>query len=203
MEKVGDPAKRSDHRYTYGEYCTWGDDERWEIIDGVAWDMSPAPNTDHQRISLAIASRFERFLQGKACEAFAAPFDVVLPDVPDQREEESPTVVQPDISVICDPSKITEAGCTGAPDLVVEILSPTTSRKDMVVKRDLYERHGVREYWIVDPGNRYILAYAVDERGAYPDDPVLYAIGAKPGRPLLESSVLPGFTLDLREVFAG
>jgi len=200
---VGDPAKKSDHRYTYGEYCTWGDEGRWEIIDGVVWDMSAAPRERHQRLLIEIGRQIANFLIHRECSVYPAPFDVVLPDTPDQPEEESPTVVQPDISVICDPSKITEAGCTGAPDLVVEILSPTTSRKDMVVKRDLYERHGVREYWIVDPGNRYILAYAVDERGAYPDDPVLYAIGAKPGRPLLESSVLPGFTLDLREVFAG
>jgi len=203
MEKVGDPAKKSDHRYTYGEYCSWGDEERWEIIDGVAWDMSPAPNRRHQGILTNMLKELALFLQGKPCRAYPAPFDVVLPDSPHQTADDAATVVQPDICVICDKSKLTEAGCTGAPDLVVEILSPSTSRKDTEVKRRLYERHGVREYWIVDPGNRYILVFLLDDKGAYPEEPALYAIGVRPERPLLECTVLSGFTLDLVELFAG
>ncbi len=203
MEKVGDPIRKSNHRYTYGEYCTWGEDERWELIDGVAWDMSPAPDRRHQGISAIIHTSFVVFLKGKPCKSYAAPFDVVLPNSPDQPADEAATVVQPDVLVICDEAKLTEAGCTGAPDLIVEILSPSTTRKDMEIKRDLYEGHSVREYWIVDPGNRFILVYLLGEDGAYREEPELYTVGVKPERPLLESAVLSGFTLDLRELFAG
>ena len=143
MNKVGEPARRTDHRYTYGEYRTWAEDERWELIDGVAWDMSTAPFRRHQRVSIEIVTRLSVYLREKPCEVYAAPFDVLLPDYPGQREDEIPTVVQPDISVICDKAKLTERGCTGAPDLIVEIVSPSTSHKDGEIKRKLYERHGV------------------------------------------------------------
>ena len=116
---------------------------RWELIDGAAYAMSPAPKTNHQRLSFFIALEIGKYLEGRSCEAFSAPFDVRLAD---------DTVVQPDLSVICDKSKIDEKGCSGAPDLVVEILSDSTAYKDETEKRLLYERVGVREYWIINPG---------------------------------------------------
>lgn len=163
----------------------------------------PAPAVRHQRILRKILTRIAIFLEERPCEAFPAPFDVVLRESPDQPVDDSPTVVQPDISVICDTSKITEAGCTGAPDLVVEILSPSTSRKDTEVKRKLYERHGIREYWIVDPGNRCFLVSVLAEGGTYPEEPTIYAVGTRPERPVLGSVVLEGFGLDLNLVFGG
>ena len=202
MEKVGDPVRRSDHRYTYGEYCTWDDEERWEIIDSVPWNMSPAPRERHQRYLIELGRQIANFLVEKECRVYPTPFDVVLPNSPWESAEDSPTVVQPDICVICDRSKIVEAGCVGAPDFIIEILSPSTSPKDTEIKRKLYQRHGVREYWIVDSENRHILVYVLDDHGAYPDEPGVYAIDVKSGRPTLQSAVLPGFALDLRQVFA-
>ncbi|HUX13258.1 MAG TPA: Uma2 family endonuclease [Spirochaetia bacterium] len=199
---MGEPARKTDRRYTYGESCTWNDEERWELIDGVAWNMSPAPRERHQRYLIELGRQIANFLVDRECRVYPAPFDVVLPDYPEQSAEDSPTVVQPDICVICDRSKITEAGCTGAPDLVVEILSPSTSRKDAEIKRKLYERHGVREYWIVDPGNLFIHVYLLEKNGAYPQEPALYVVGTRPEQPLLESAVLEGFVLDLNLLFA-
>ena len=197
----GDPVRKSDHRYTYGEYCTWDDEERWEIIDGVAWNTSPAPRTEHQWVSGEIFRQFANHLRGAPCKVFAAPFDVVLTDRPGQSAEDSPTVVQPDICVICDRSKITEAGCTGAPDLVIEILSPSTMRKDLEIKRRLYERHRVREYWIVDPVNRCVHVYLLDPANRYADTPrVCERTGRR--RPEVGSTVLQGFALELDAVFA-
>jgi len=142
---MGLELKKTDHKFTYKDYCSWPDDERWELIDGVAYDMSPAPTSRHQRISMIISTNISNWLKGKECEIFSAPFDVLLPAFPLKNEGEIDTIVQPDISVICDPSKIVERGCLGTPDLIVEILSPSTSKKDLNEKFQLYEKHGVKE----------------------------------------------------------
>ena len=127
---------------------------------------------------------------------FAAPFDVLLPEESDQGEDDVPNVVQPDLTVICDPSRLRPFGCLGAPDWVIEILSPYTSRRDMAEKRSLYERHGVREYWVVDPGNRYVHVYLKGEGGRY-GDPQVYV-----GAATVLSTVCPGFELRIEELFA-
>lgn len=111
---------KNDRVYTYGDYKTWPEDERWELIDGTAWNMSPAPNRFHQKYSLKFAQQIINFLEGRPCEVYAAPFDVLLPDRDDQEEDDVVTVVQPDISVICDKKKLTFKGCTGAPDRIIE-----------------------------------------------------------------------------------
>lgn len=140
----------SHHSFTYADYLQWEDGPRWELIHGMAYALTPAPSTRHQQILLALASRFALHLKGGKCQVFVAPFDVLLP-VEDEADEQVETVVQPDISVFCDPAKVDEKGGRGAPDLVVEILSPATARKDMVQKLLLYQSHGVPEYWLVDP----------------------------------------------------
>jgi Uma2 family endonuclease len=192
---MGMPAKKLDKRYTYGDYRRWPDGERWELIEGVAWNMSPAPSAAHQGISTALLGRIYAFLGTGDCKVFAAPFDVLLPEEPDQPEDEIDTVVQPDLSVICDQRKLRPYGCCGAPEWLVEILSPYTSRKDMLEKLSLYERHGVREYWLVDPGNRYVHVYRLGEEGRYPD-PVVFVDKAK-----VPSGVCPGLVIDLGELF--
>jgi len=197
MKKVGEPAIKPDRRYTYADYRTWPDDERWELIDGIAWNMSPAPGRRHQGMAVEITRQIATFLEGKSCRVYSAPFDVLLPESREEPEDEVTTVVQPDLSVICDRSKLTEKGCFGAPDLVVEILSPHTSRKDMNEKLSLYERHGVREYWIVDPGNKYVHVYVLSQSGAYPKTPALYLADAT-----LATGVLPGLSINLPKVFA-
>jgi Uma2 family endonuclease len=196
MKEMGEPALKNDRIYTYGDYKRWPADERWELIDGTAWNMSPAPNRFHQKYQMGFITQIAPFLEGHPCEVYAAPFDVLLPDLPDQAEDEVTTVVQPDISVICDESKLTDKGCTGAPDWIIEILSPYTSRKDIAIKHELYQRHGVREYWIADPGNRYVHVYLLDEKGNYPDDPKIYL---REGT--IECCVIEGLRIELGRVF--
>ena len=193
---MGLPAIKDDRVYRYGDYRTWPDDERWELIGGVAYDMSPAPSTGHQAISTELVSAIRTFLGKGGCRVFAAPFDVLLPDSPDQPDDEVPNVVQPDLAVICDPSKIRAFGCVGAPEWVIEILSPYTSRRDLAEKHALYERHGVKEYWVIDPGNRYIHVYLSGGNGRYPK-PVLHV-----GAAIVKCTVCAGFEIGLEALFS-
>ena len=147
------PAKQE--HYTYADYLLWEGPERYELIDGEAVMLS-APTTVHQLISAELMRQLTNYLEGKKCLAVAAPFDVRLFEREGDRPEDVQTVVQPDISIICDRDKLDERGCKGAPDLVIEVLSPSTERHDRSVKFNLYERAGVREYWLVDPENRTI-----------------------------------------------
>ncbi len=160
------PAKNENQRYTYGDYLKWPDEERWEIIDGVAYNMTPAPSVEHQRISGELFRQLANYLQGKSCEVFYAPFDVRLPRG-EEKDEDIDTVVQPDIVVICDLSKLDEKGCRGGPDLAVEIISPSTVQKDLKVKMDLYERVGVKEYWILHPFDKTVMVFHLDQTGRY------------------------------------
>ncbi|MDA3941322.1 MAG: Uma2 family endonuclease [Spirochaetia bacterium] len=202
---MGLPLKKSDQKYTYKEYCSWPEDERWELIDGVAYNMSPAPTSRHQLISGRLFSALFNFLAKKSCGVFSAPFDVMLPVFPLDNEDKINTVVQPDLSVICDTSKIIDSGCLGAPDLIVEILSPSTSKKDLSEKFYLYERVGVKEYWIVDPGNKYIRVFHLisegDNSGKYDDGTLIPPADWREKNTKAESDVLKGFFVDIKELF--
>jgi Uma2 family endonuclease len=193
---MSEPALKDDRAYRYGEYRTWSDDERWELIDGVAYDMSLAPSTAHQAIVVWLIQALGPVLGKGGCRVFTAPFDVLLPDTPGQPDDEVLNVVQPDLAVICDPSKLRPFGCVGAPDWVIEILSPSTSRRDLAEKHALYERHGVREYWVIDPGNRYIHVYVPGENRKYPKP------GLHVGAATVKSTVCLGFEIKLEELFA-
>ena len=160
------PAEKLERKYTYADYLQWPASERWELIDGKAVCMSPAPSSEHQRILRKLSGCIGNFLEGRECEVFFAPFDVRLPDI-SQADEKITTVVQPDLVVVCDPGKIDKRGCLGAPDLIVEILSPATARKDWQDKRLLYERAGVREYWLVDGAHHTVMVYELDGNGKY------------------------------------
>jgi Uma2 family endonuclease len=138
---MGPLAEKKDEIFTYGDYLKWDDDERWELIDGVAYNMTPAPSRFHQRVLGSLFFQFFDHLQNNACEVYIAPFDVRLPEG-DEAEDAIRTVVQPDISVICDPTKLDDKGCKGSPDLIVEILSPATARKDLKEKFLRYEKAG-------------------------------------------------------------
>ena len=151
-------------RLTYGDYLHWPDDERWELIDGVAYDMSPAPSRRHQDFVVELVRQTANHLRDSACSTYVAPFDVRLPRA-DEADEQVDTVVQPDVAVICDPSKLDDKGCRGAPDWIVEVLSPSTARKDQREKRDLYERHGVREYWLLHPIDDMLMIYRIGPDG--------------------------------------
>lgn len=155
---------KPNERYTYRDYLDWPDEERWELIDGTPYNMTPSPSTDHQRILGGLYRKISNFLDGRSFEAFLAPFDVRL--FPDKKKRDD-NIVQPDLTVVCDPSKITSKGCEGAPDLVIEILSPSTAKKDKGQKKRLYERAKVKEYWIVDPLNFTIEIFNLSEQGKY------------------------------------
>jgi len=158
---MGPLAEDMGKRFTYAEYCTWDDEQRWELIDGVPYNMTPAPTTRHQRISGYLYADISEYLRGKSCTPYYAPTDVVFDDH---------NVVQPDLLVVCDKGKITEANIQGSPDLVIEILSPATGRKDRREKKALYERFGVREYIVLDPLNETVERLAlIDGRYGQPD----------------------------------
>ncbi len=201
LEKI-----KSDQKFTYKEYCSWPDDERWELIDGVAYDMCAAPIRKHQELSFELAGLIREYLKGKDCQAYTAPFDVFFPDYIDQDTDDISTVVQPDLSVICNPVKLIDKGCYGAPDLIIEILSPSTSKKDLNEKFQLYEKYGVKEYWIVDPGNKYIQVFHLlteDKNSGKYDDGALVppANWREDKNTIAESVVLKGFKVDVKELF--
>jgi Uma2 family endonuclease len=193
---VGLPQRKADRVYTYRDYRSWPDDERWELIHGEAWNMSPAPSGNHQRLVLFLARAIGNRLEGHQCELLISPLDVFLPASPDQDEDDVDTVVQPDLLVTCDPAKDIPKGVWGAPDWVIEILSPYTTRKDVSVKLALYEEKGVREYWIVDPGNRCAHVYRQTGQGRFGEP----AIHEEPAN--ITSATCPGVTVKLRELFA-
>ncbi|MCD6395897.1 MAG: Uma2 family endonuclease, partial [Spirochaetaceae bacterium] len=206
MDDMGLEAKRFDSKYTYKDYSSWPEDERWELIDGVAYDMSAAPTSWHQRISGELYFQIKLFLKKYRCEAFSAPFDVFLTVFPIKDKNDIDTIVQPDISVICDPSKIVKKGCLGAPDLIIEILSPSTSKKDLNEKFQLYEKHRVKEYWVVDPGNKYIQVFHLltegENTGKYDDGILVPPANWREDKNIIaESVVLEGFTVDVKELF--
>ncbi|WP_300603159.1 Uma2 family endonuclease [Niabella sp.] len=151
-------------RYSYADYFRWKFKERVELFRGWIHKMSPAPGMKHQSASLKLTLKIGNYFEGKSCKVFAAPFDVRLPDRKKQKNDAAVfTVVQPDICVICDANKIDDRGCIGAPDLVIEILSPGNTQKEMGIKFDLYEESGVKEYWLVEPQDKVILVYLLKD----------------------------------------
>lgn len=182
-------------RYTYADYLLWEFKERVELIKGKIFKMSPAPGTTHQKISRELSLRIFSFFDQSNCEAFSAPFDVRLPLIRDTSVSETYTVVQPDLCIVCDHKKLDERGCAGAPDLIVEILSPGNSKKEMREKFEVYEEAGVREYWLVNPQDRTVLIYLLNESGTF--------IGLQPltEDQDLQSAVFPELIIKLSEVF--
>lgn len=153
-------ALKDTQYHCYGDYLTWSDEVRYELIDGIAYMMSPAPNLAHQDMAGEIFRQAANILAGKSCRVFIAPVDVRLPKK-DEADEHIDTVVQPDVMVVCDSSKLDRRGIRGAPDWIVEVLSPSTASHDQTKKRALYELHGVREYWLVHPIDRVLTVYCL------------------------------------------
>lgn len=181
-------------RYSYADYFKWKFEERVELIKGFIYKMS-APSPTHQSISIYFTGTFFNFFRRKACRVFAASFDVRLPDSKKQTDDKLVyTVVQPDLCVICDPEKIDDRGCIGAPDLVVEILSSGNTIKEMGIKFDLYEENGVKEYWLVEPDDKAILVYVLRD-GKY--------VGLKPftEEDEMSSPLFPELRFAVKEVF--
>lgn len=181
--------------YTYEDYCKFNDNKRREIINGIIYLMSPGANREHQKISGNLFGLFWDYLRGKKCEVYAAPFDVRLPKEGETKSTVS-NVVQPDIFVVCDKNKLDRRGCFGNPDLIIEILSPSTSKRDMTEKFNLYQEHGVLEYWIVDPSNQMIDRFSLNkDTGKYTPPEYFHRDDT------ITPVIFPDFTIKLEEVF--
>ena len=180
-------------QYTYSDYLLWQFSERVELIKGFIKKMSPAPNRNHQSISQNLNFKILTFFRNHTCSVYVAPFDVRLP-IPSAKK--NTTVVQPDLCIICDESKLDEQGCNGAPDLIVEILSPNNSKHDVHTKFDLYEESGVKEYWMVEPVEKMILVYTLRNEKY---------IGLKPFTMggIIESPLFPEMKIEVDAVFVG
>ena len=178
-------AAKKTRSYDWDDYRTWDDDKRWELVGGEAFDMTPAPGTGHQRAVLRLAAELHRYFTGKTCEVFVAPVDVKLSDE---------DIVQPDIVVVCERSKLKPTHIEGAPTLVVEVLSPSTEVHDRLRKMALYARTGVKEVWLVSPEARLVELFVLD--GATYRLTGTYTQGDS-----LRSRAFPKLSVNLRNVF--
>lgn len=181
--------------YSYADYLTWQFNERVELFKGRFFEMSPAPSMTHQRVSRNMSLLIGNHFHKTSCQMFTAPFDVRLLGVKKSKEDKDiETVVQPDICVICDKEKLDERGCLGAPDLVIEIISPGNSKKEMKNKFNLYQQNGVKEYWLVDYQAQTVLIYTL-ENGRY--------IGLKPltNDEDVQSPLFPDLQFNAEEIF--
>jgi len=182
-----------DAYYTYSDYLTWQFDEMVELIKGKLFKMSPAPRLHHQTVSSNLVDIISIYLSDKPCKWFHAPFDVRFPS---KDGPEIDSVVQPDICIVCDLQKLDKQGCNGSPDLVVEILSPSNTTKEMSQKFDLYESECVKEYWLVHPEEKWLMIYSLNDKNQYtgskhytPEDGTINAV------------IFPDLALDLNKVF--
>ena len=177
--------------YNYSDYLLWQFSERVELIKGFINKMSPAPNLSHQKISINLSSALYGFLKKSPCSVFAAPFDVRLPI---KSANKDTTVVQPDLCIICDESKLDKRGCNGAPDLMVEIVSQSNSKHDVKTKFELYQEAGVLEYWIIEPYDKILFVYTLID-GKY--------IGLQPQTEgdIIKSPLFPDIQITLDDVF--
>jgi Uma2 family endonuclease len=189
--KVEEPSP--EYSYTYADYLRWHFEERLELFRGKIFRLA-APSRQHQEISGRLYLEIGNYLKKNQCKVFHAPFDVRLPVQNRKKDHEINTIVQPDICVVCDPSKLDERGCCGAPELVIEILSPGNSQKEAMYKFELYREAGVQEYWIVHPAEQTVIIYSLHE-GRY--------MGSKPFVPgeTVTSAVLPGLQVPLTDIF--
>jgi len=181
--------------YTYADYLKWNFEERLELIRGQIFKMSPAPAHIHQKIAANLTGIFYNELKKKECQVYPAPFDVRLPVKNKKKDKEINTVVQPDISIICDESKIDAKGCCGAPDLIIEILSPGNSRKEVKLKFELYEEAEVKEYWIIYPVEETVVVFLLNEKNKY-NGAIFYVAGDK-----IQSEAVPGLIIKVQDIF--
>lgn len=189
------PLPNQGREYSYADYLTWPDDERWEIIDGTPY-MQAAPSPEHQLIAGELYRQIANYLQGKHCKAYLAPFCVRLPSMGEKQNEEIKNVVEPDITIICDKSKIDEKGCNGAPDMIIEVMSPSSIKRDRLIKFNKYEKAGIKEYWIVEPEGKIVSVFLLESNSRY-CRPEIYTDEDK-----ITVSTFSGLVVDLSLVFS-
>jgi Uma2 family endonuclease len=187
------PAAK-DGYHTYGDYLRWDDDQRWELIDGVAYAMAPAPDWRHQELVGEVFRQIATQLKDKACRPAVAPLDVRLPKG-GEADEAIDTVVQPDVMIVCDPDRIDRRGVRGAPTFVLEVLSPSSASHDQIRKRRVYERAGVREYWILHPIDGVLTIYRRGREGGFLPPEFVEASG------VVALSAVPGLRVDFTGLY--
>lgn len=162
---MGQTLKKEHGDYRYSDYLNWSEDERWELLDGHAY-MNAAPSRRHQEIQVELLRQISNYLNGKICRVYGSPFDIRFAGK-DEQDNEIKDVVQPDITVVCDKSKLDDKGCKGSPDLIIEIVSPSTASIDYIKKLSLYEKNMVKEYWIVHPTDEIVMIYKLNAHNKY------------------------------------
>ena len=184
--------------YTYADYLTWQFEQAVELIKGKILPMA-APSRRHQAVSRDLNGVFYNHFRNHKCEFYAAPFDVRLFDrvKTAKANKDIYTVIQPDVCIICDLTKLDDQGCNGAPDLIVEILSPGNSKKEMRTKKRLYEENGVQEYWIIDFNHEQAFQFVLNAQGVY-EPPIIYVSDE-----VLDCALFPDLKIDLEELFKG
>jgi len=182
------------NRYTYTDYLTWQFKERVELLWGKIIKLSAAPSTQHQKVLGEFHLAIRNAIGKNKCQVFIAPFDVRLP-IREVAGDEVENVVQPDLSIVCDAHKVDEKGCLGAPDLIVEVLSPSSSSRDSKAKLKLYEQACVPEYWVVDPHDGLVYVYVLDSNDQYKAH---YPVTVED---TLESTCIPGLSIQMGDVF--
>lgn len=189
---MGMPEEK--RKYSYTEYMSLDEDFLCEVLDGEIISMSPSPTPKHQDVVDELTAEFKMFLRGKECMAFSSPIDVCLFAEHEMKYEEIKDWVQPDLIVVCDRSKIGEKNIIGAPDLVIEVLSPSTTKNDRLIKYKNYEKAGVREYWIVDPYHMSVEVYELNKNSF--DRTGIYLKEDN-----LNVGILEGFSINLGNIF--
>jgi len=188
LSSVVSDAVQLERKYTYSDYCKWDDDKRWELIQGIPYLMA-SPSRVHQKVVLSLGRAIENYLHDKHCEVYIAPLDVRL-----NADTEDNTVVQPDVLIVCDKSKLDDKGIIGAPDFIAEILSPSSAKNDIERKYYEYKNAGVKEYWIIDPLNKHLVAHTLQdgnyERKLYSSDDTCVPV-----------TILEDCNINLKEIF--
>jgi len=187
--------QRDTQHHTYRDYVTWSKEYGEELIDGVAYVREPpAPSRAHQDFVLGLYHQIFTALEGKSCHVYAAPFDVRLPKT-DETDDQTETVVQPDVLIVCDVHKLDERGMRGAPDWLTEVLSPSTARHDLIIKLPVYERAGVREVWFIHPTDLMLTIYRLED-GRYGRPAILEIKGRT------SLTAVPGVVIDWDRMLA-
>lgn len=188
------PLPKENKKYTYADYLTWSEGERYEIIDGVPY-MQAAPTWQHQAVLMELSRQFANYLRNKTCMVFTSPFDLRLPEDNKQNDDDVTNVLKPDIVVVCDRSGLRKTGYYGAPDLIVEIVSSSTIRRDKLEKFNKYEKAGVKEYWIVEPEGKIVSVFVLQDSKRY-GRPEIYADEDK-----VKITIFDDLIIDLKPVF--
>ncbi|MGC7871552.1 Uma2 family endonuclease [Desulfosporosinus sp. SYSU MS00001] len=191
---MSQPEQNFGRKFTYNDYLTWSEEEQWELINGIPYNMTPAPSTQHQKIVATLIAQFYYALKDSPCQVFSAPFDVRLTE-PENNSDDIFTVVQPDLTIICDRNKLDSRGCVGGPDLVIEVTSPSTLRKDIKDKFYLYEKAGVNQYWIIYPEQKTVVVFGLDQKGKF-GRPDIYC-----ETDVIQTEIFKSIRLDLSEIF--